>query len=240
MKAIAFVAGMLALLAVACEPNPKDVAQAEVIRAQAQTIQIANDYQAKSNELELQARRVNAEIEADAKRAQIETARTVTLARGNAEVQNITVEGDARAFGVRVLSVTLSLILIALAISGTALSVGWSASKARNAWLTSAYVRIGVEEQTLLPPPFVIVEDAGKRMLLDTRTGARAALRDATGISNLTLAASTQATNTALLTRGAERIAKSSQKNGEPDNAANVLPGIAASVPLIATENQNA
>jgi hypothetical protein len=163
-----------------------------------------------------------AQAEADAYRARV-------MADAEAEAAKVRLAEQARTAAVvtAAFGYALSGVLVLAALAAVIWTTGYSYSRARVAVLSSGLVRIGVEPSTLLPPPLVITADG---ILLDTRTGARAALKDAAGIERLKLAATTRLTETALLARAATDIGKATKDK----QAADMLPGIAASVPTLA------
>jgi hypothetical protein len=115
-----------------------------------------------------------------------------------------------------------------MAISIIIIATGRSVAYTYNAILSAQYVRIGVEPMTMLPPPLVITADG---FLIDTRSGERSRIRDAAGVNRMRLSATTQTTNAALLGRATVDISKANRGNGV--QAADALPTIAASIPLI-------
>jgi len=205
---------LLVLVLGACAPSPEELARAEVIKASAEATRTATEYQSKQNEIALQVRATVTAQEVTARQAELEQQRQIALARGEAEARTVTTLGYA-----------LAAVLVAFALAAVIVSVGFAAASVRRAVIESAFVKIGVERLTLQAPPMVIVNG----FLIDTTTGERARLSDGAGVNRLKLAASAQATNTAILARAAAEIAG---KAGDADPARS-LPGIAASVPLI-------
>lgn len=193
-------------------------------------------------EAEALAIRTSAEAEAKAKLAEAEAQRTVIQAKGQADVETIKAKGQAEAQTELATGeakswtiVTLGIGLSGVAMLGALAFVIWvtgrSVATAYNDILKAQYVQIGVEPRTLLPPPLVITRDG---YLIDTRSGERAKLRNAAGVDRLRLAATTQSTNIALLARAAQDIGKTNHgKQSGGTQAADILPGIGASVPLL-------
>ena len=240
-KVFLVIVSVLLLATAACAPDPVQLAKASAMNT--------DTYIKEANaELDLEIRKANAQAQIDAQRAQIENDRLKAEAesaaiqetarlKAVAEQDAIKAKGQAWAGTLQALGFGGKIALVVLS-AGLALALvvavaGRSAAYAINSVLDAQYVRIGVEPSTLLPPPFVITMDG---WLIDTRSGERAAIRDAVGVNRLRLAATTQATNTALLGRAAVEISKTNRgKGGDGVRAAESLPTIAASIPMLDT-----
>ncbi len=122
--------------------------------------------------------------------------------------------------------IAILAIGVGLAIAAIILATGHSVASVKQAMLTANYVQIGVESRTLLPPPWIITVDG---YLIDTRTGERARLRDAVGVSQLRLAATTHSTETAQLAQAEIEIARATKS----DKTADALMSAAGNVPML-------
>jgi len=243
-KAILILLVLLALLAVGCEASPTEKAKANAMNTETY-IKEANA------DLDLEIRRANAQAQIDAQRAKIdndklraeaEAASIVETERLKAVAEQgaITARGQAVAKLVSALGfggqILLSAIGIGLAVAAVLYAAGRSAAYAINSVLAAQYVRIGVESQTMLPPPLVYFRNQGQLMLTDTRTGITASVKDGIALNRLLVAATAQSTNAALLGRAAVEISKANRgKGGDGVRAAESLPTIAASIPMLDT-----
>ncbi len=193
----------------------------------------------------VQAQDKNAQVEIAIKQAvaaqEIEATRTAMQAELAHKMIVATVEAGAQAQAIETQSqaqtqVTVALgqagyiailaIGVGLAIAAIILATGHSVASVKQAVLAANYVQIGVESRTLLPPPLIITVDG---YLIDTRTGERARLRDAVGVSQLRLAATTHSTETAQLALTEIEIAKTTKS----DKAADALMVAAGNVPML-------
>jgi len=140
------------------------------------------------------------------------------------------VKADAQADVLRAIgnagAMAIYILVVALAVAMTIFASGRAIAHVRGVILASSYVRINVEPRTMLPPPLVITQDG---YLIDTRTGERARLRDAAGVNQLRLAATTHATEIAQVADAQVRIAKATKDSRVGD----VLQGIASRIPLL-------
>ena len=147
------------------------------------------------------------------------------------------IRADAQADATRAIgnagAGAIYILVMALAVAMAIFALGHAVAHVRVAILDSSYVRIGVESRTMLPPPLVITQDG---YLIDTRTGERAQLRDAVGVNNLRLAATTHMTEVAQVADAQVRIAKATKDSRVGD----ALRGIASHIPLLIAGEEDA
>ena len=84
------IAGLLAAAMASCAPGPRDYAEAEVLRAQAEATRVAVEYQQRINEQDIQLRATAAAAELGARLAEIDARRESEVARGQAQVRLLT------------------------------------------------------------------------------------------------------------------------------------------------------
>jgi len=158
----------------------------------------------------LEAERQSAVALGDAQVKEIE-------ATGEAKRQEAAATGHAKAMAIKTAGYAGAAVLVAVALAVVILAGGWSAATTRKAWAEAQLLTIGVEQSTLLPPPFVVTADG---YLVDTRSGERARLRDAAGVNRLRLQTSADVTKAALGARAAAEIARAT---GRPEDGAGLL-----------------
>ena len=218
-----FVLLLFCSLATACQESSIDKAKADAIQAGAEATRAATEYQNQQRAIELGIRATTAAVEVQGRIEKLDAEAKTETAKGEASARAITAAGWGAMFALFSLGIGSGIAVIVLA-------TGKSVAHVRQVWIASEMIKIGVEASTLLPPPFVITRDG---FMLDTRTGERARLRDSVGVNQMRLAATTQSTNIALLARAAERIGETNKSKGGGTQAADVLPGIGTSVPLL-------
>jgi len=172
---------------------------------------------------------VEAGAQADAIRARGQAEASTILARADADIQTDRARADASVKTSHTLATAGAIAIPVVAVGGAVafviLAWGHSTATVKRAMLTAGYVRIGVENQTLLPPPLVIHEG----YLIDTRSGERARLSDPAGVDRMRLAATAHATEVALTARSLVSVAKAT-KNARPGD---MLPSVAGAIPVI-------
>jgi hypothetical protein len=208
--------------------DPRRAAEAYATRTAAETA--ANE---RALKLETAKRAQAAESERLKIEAEAQAYKARVLAEAEADAERVRLVEQARA-GVQVsqaFATALSIVLVLGAVGAVIWIAGLSYSRARTSVLASNYVRIGVDPMTMQPPPIVITADG---MLLDTRTGERAKVRDAVGVNQVLLAAVTHNLDMAMMANAAKDIA---QKNSKPNSGgaqvADQLANIAEAVPVI-------
>jgi len=208
--------------------DPKRAAEAYATRTAAETA--ANE---RALKLETAKRAQDAESERLRIEAEAEAYKARVLAEAQADTERVRLVEQARA-GVQVsqaFATSLSIVLVLGAAGAVIWISGVSYSRARNSVLASNYVRIGVDPNTMQPPPIIITHDG---MLLDTRTGERAKVRDAVGVNQLLLAAVTHNLDMAMMASAAKDIAQNNAKpNSGGAQVADQLANIAEAVPVI-------
>jgi len=150
-------------------------------------------------------------------------------ARGEAEASTIRAHAEADVRTSRTLAdagaIAIPAVAVGLAVAFVILALGHSTATVKRAILSAGYVRIGVENQTLLPPPLVVHNG----YLIDTRSGERARLSDPAGVDRMRLAATAHATEVALTARSLVSVAKAT-KNARPGD---MLPSVAGAIPML-------
>lgn len=192
-----------------------------------------------SVQVEIQRKSALAEIKLKETQAESEAYKTRVLAEAEAEARRETLieQGRAVAQVMRAFADAMRIILVLGAVALVIFVTGRSVAGAHNAMLAARYVKIGADPATLQPPPIVITTDG---LLLDTRTGERAKLRDAVGVNQLLLAAVTRNLDMAMLARAAEQIARSNSKPGSGGaQVGDILPALASSVPTLVDVEHN-
>ena len=230
---------------------PDEKARAELLYAQAdrERMQTEQDRQRSQIETDLlaQTAKINqqlsieqrrAEIEANVQKANAEAA--VFQSRGQAEVRAIDTKSatdtqtrlsNAKAWAtfVTVSSYGLVAVVCGFAFALVIVVAGRSAAQAKYHWAMADYLLLQAGNKDL--PPLIVTRSG---YLLDTLTGERSRISDPSGVNQLRTAAMTRLLEASALAHAAATVGRDNrQKLAGGIAAADVMPGIAASIPLM-------
>lgn len=230
---------------------PEEKARADLLFAQAdhQRMQTEQDHQRAQIETDIlvETAKINQQLSIEQRRSEIETnvvkANTeteLTKARGNAEIRAIDTKSttdaqvsmaNASAWSRFVSVASYSLIIIAcgIALSIAVIAIGRSAAHAKHQWAMADILLIQAANRDL--PPLIMTRSG---YLLDTLTGERARISDASGVNQLRTAAMTRLLEASALAHAAVAIGKDNQRRlAGGVQAADALPGISQAIPLV-------
>lgn len=215
------------------DASPEEKGRADLLYAQAehQRMQTEQDRQRAQIETNILAEtaKLNQQLSAEQRRAEIQASIRASDTKTATSAQVSMANASAWSNVVNVAGYSLIIIAVGAALSITVIAVGRSAAHAKSQWALADYLMLQAANKDL--PPIIVTRSG---YLLDTLTGERARVSDPAAVNHIRTAAMTRLLEASTLARAAVAIGHDNQRKlAGGIQAADVLPGIASSIPLV-------